>query len=75
MSDHASIGSHYRYFKLIIRLRILIIDYRTALKSSTRERVPAHHLPFEMLRALLVNVKNDKMSGPDFTYNEFLVYS
>jgi hypothetical protein len=34
ISDHLNIGSDYRYFKLIIRLTILIIDYRTALASS-----------------------------------------
>jgi hypothetical protein len=30
ISDHANIGANYLYFKLIIRLTISIIDYRTA---------------------------------------------
>jgi hypothetical protein len=29
--SYQNIGSDYRYFKLIIRLTISIIDYRTAL--------------------------------------------
>ena len=43
ISDYPNIGSDYRYFKLVIRLTILIIDYRTALdplsSSLSRFRV------------------------------------
>jgi hypothetical protein len=34
ISDHANIGSKYRYYKQIIQLTILIIDYRMVLFSN-----------------------------------------
>jgi hypothetical protein len=36
--DHSNIGFDYQYYKLFIRLRISIINYRTALVYS--QRVP-----------------------------------
>jgi hypothetical protein len=39
ISDHSNIGSGYPYFKLVIRVTISIIPYRTALVFPSTERL------------------------------------
>jgi hypothetical protein len=43
--DHSNIGFDHQFFKLVIRLMILIIDYRTALHV-------VQHLPMQTPRCL-----------------------
>jgi hypothetical protein len=59
--NHSNIGSYYRYFKLIIRFTISIIDYRTAVASRVEYQQRKNRISLETmippsLRSILVGM-------------------